>query len=83
VRLDLPRKLVRGLGAGGEAHERLDDVAAQLVGRGDGGRLDDLGVLDDRRLDLERADPVAGRDDDVVVSPLVPAVAVLVAAKKP
>src|SRR4029078_11985369 len=32
------------------------------------------------RLDLERADPVAGRDDHVVRAPLVPDVAVLVHA---
>src|SRR4029078_9478228 len=33
------------------------------------------------RLDLERADPVAGRDDHVVGPPLVPDVAVLVHAR--
>src|SRR4051794_4281039 len=35
-------------------------------------------VLDARRLDLERPDPIAGRDDHVVGAPRVPVVAVLV-----
>ncbi len=50
------------------------------VGRGHGGGLDHAGMRDDRGLDLERADAVAGRDDHVVVASLVPDVAVLVLA---
>ena len=44
-------------------------------------RLDDRRVLEQRALDLERADAVAGRDDDVVGAADEPEVAVLVAAR--
>jgi hypothetical protein len=37
-------------------------------------------VRHQRRLDLERPDPVAGRDDQVVVASLLPEIAVLVGA---
>jgi hypothetical protein len=37
-------------------------------------------VRDQRRLHLEGADPVAGGDDDVVLAPLEPEVAVLIRA---
>src|SRR3954462_3653773 len=60
--LDLIPELVRGLGALGEDDECLDDVAAALVGGGHGGGLEHRRVLDARRLHLEGADPVAGRD---------------------
>src|SRR6185436_21179393 len=62
----------------GEHDERLHDVAAALVGRGHGGGLLYGRVLDARRLDLERADSVPGRDDHVVGAAGVPDVAVLV-----
>ena len=58
------------------AHDR----AALGVGGGDGRGLGDRGMLDQRRLDLEGADPVAGREDHVVEAALEPQVAVLVAA---
>src|SRR5689334_4852720 len=32
---------------------------------------------EERRLDLERTDPIAGREDQIVVAPLVPEVAIL------
>src|SRR3954449_7908514 len=78
--LDLVDELVRALLALGEHDEGLDDVPAALVGRGDRGRLRHAGVLEQDGLDLERADPVARRDDDVVGPALVPDVAVLVDA---
>ena len=62
----------------GEHDERLDDVALDLVGRGDRRRLAHRRVLEARRLDLERPDPVAGGDDHVVGAARVPDVAVLV-----
>ena len=71
-------ELVRRLVAVGEHDERLDDVAAQLVGRRDDRGLAHRRMLEARRLDLERADPVAGRDDHVVGAADVPVVAVLV-----
>jgi hypothetical protein len=76
--LDLVGQLVGGLVALGEDDERLDDVAAALVGRGDRGRLAHRRVLDAGGLDLERPDPVAGGDDHVVGAARVPVVAVLV-----
>src|SRR4051794_18551750 len=79
--LDLVDELVRALLALGEHDEGLDDVPTALVGRGDRGRLRHAGVLEQDRLDLERADPVARRDDDVVGPALVPDVAVLVDAR--
>src|SRR5580693_7114891 len=39
-------------------------------------------MLETRRLDLERADPISGGDDHVVGTPLVPEVAVLVGASR-
>ena len=66
----------------GEHDERLDHVALDLVGRGDRGRLAHRRVLDAGRLDLERADPVAGGDDHVVGAPGVPDVAVLVHGRR-
>ena len=65
----------------GEDDERLDDVATQLVRRRDRGRLAHRRMLQARRLDLERADAVAGGDDHVVGAALVPVVAVLVLAR--
>src|SRR3954453_18294672 len=56
VALDGLDELVGRLVAVGEHDERLDDVAANLVGRGDGRRLLDRRVLEAGRLDLERAD---------------------------
>ena len=72
------RRLVARLVALGDHDERLDDVALDLVGRRDRRRLADRRVLEARRLDLERADPVAGGDDHVVGAAGVPDVAVLV-----
>ena len=82
VRLDLLDQLVGALVALGEHDERLDHAAAALVGRGDRRRLLDRRVLEAGRLDLERPDPVAGRDDHVVGAALVPDVAVLVEARR-
>src|SRR3954452_7428324 len=76
--LDLITELVRGLGALGEDDERLDQVAAALIGGGHGGGLAHRRVLDARRLHLEGADPVAGRDDHVVGAAGVPVVTVLI-----
>ena len=71
-------------GEGGVAVAQHDhrphDRAALLVGGGDGGGLGDGRVGDERRLDLERTDPVAGRDDHVVGSALEVKPAVLVLA---
>ena len=78
--MDLAGELVGRFGVGQDTYERLDDVAAQMVGRGDRSCLDDLWMGDERRLDLEGADPVAGGDNDVVVASLVPDVAVVVLA---
>ena len=67
---------------GGEAvaqhDDRAHDRAALVVGRGDDRRLGHRRVLDERRLDLERADPVAGGDDHVVGAALEVQEAVLV-----
>ena len=68
---------------GGEAvaqhDDRADDRAALVVGRGHDRGLGDGRVRDERRLDLERADPVARGDDHVVGAALEVEAAVLVA----
>ena len=56
--------------------DRPHDRAALLVGRGDRCGLGHGRVGHERRLDLERADPVAGGDDHVVRAALEPEVAV-------
>lgn len=58
--------------------ERLDDVAARVVGRRDDRALRHRGVLERCLLDLEAGDVVAGRDDHVVGADLEPEVAGLV-----
>ena len=90
-----PRRAVRGRGraararsassastAGRERHERLDDLPGDRVGHADHARLGDRRVLEQRALDLERPDQVAGRLDDVVAAPDEPEVAVVVAARE-
>ena len=60
--------------------DRAHDAAALLVGRRHDRGLGHRGVGDERGLDLERADPVAGGDDHVVEPALEVEVAVVVAA---
>src|SRR4051794_32426109 len=79
VLLELPRELLGGL-AVAEDDDRPDDGAALGVRRRHRRRLGDAGVGDERRLDLEWADPVAGGQDQVVAAPLVEEVAVVVGA---
>src|SRR5579884_691481 len=52
--------------AGPERHERLRHLAPGLVRRGDDRALQDGRVGRDRLLDLDRADVLAARDDDVL-----------------
>ncbi len=83
VLLQLAHQLRRGRVALVAQHDhRAHDRAALLVGGGHRGGLGDRGVRDQRRLDLERADPVAGGDDHVVVAPLEVQPAVLVCAHR-
>ncbi len=60
--------------------ERDDRLAGVLVVLADHRRLGDVGVGDDRRLDLGRGEPVTGDVDDVVDAPDHPQVAVPVSA---
>src|SRR5205085_6585834 len=80
--LDLGRELVGGRVTTSGDDERLDDIAAELVGRRDRGRFLDARMLEADGLDLERADAVARRDDHVVGAALVPDVAVLVLSRR-
>ena len=64
-----------------EHDERLHDLAAIDVGLPDDGALGDRGVLEQRALDLERADAVYGAEDHVVGAPDEPEVPVLVARR--
>ena len=68
-----------GLVPGGEHHERLRHGQAQRVGARHDRRLGHRLVLDEHALELERADPVVGRLEDVVGAPDVGDVAVGVA----
>ena len=79
VLLDVVGRPGGRLGVGARHDVGLDDVAAFLVGLGNDGPLGDRGVFAQRRLDLEGADAVARRDDDVVGAALEPEVTVLVA----
>ena len=64
-----------------QRHERDDRLAGVLVVLADHGRLGDVGVGDDRRLDLGGGEPVPGDVDDVVDAPDHPEVAVAVAPR--
>ena len=64
---------------GPQDDERLDDLAAVEIGDADDCALGDRGMLEQRALHLERADPVRGRDDHVVGAADEPQVPVLVA----
>ena len=66
VLLELGAQLRAGSEPLAQHDHRADDGTAFLVGRGDGRGLGDRGVRDERRLDLEWADPVARGDDHVV-----------------
>jgi hypothetical protein len=61
--------------------KRADDLGALRVGLADDAGLDDGRVLQQRRLHLERADPVRRGGDHVVLAALEPDVAVGVAAR--
>ena len=61
-----------------ERHERDDRLPGVLVVLADHGRLGDVGVGDDRRLDLGGREAVAGDVDDVVDAADHPEVAVAV-----
>ena len=55
--------------------KRLDDLAPDLVGLADDGNIQDSRMRDQRTLDLERPDPVAGTLDHVVLAPDEPKIA--------
>ena len=76
--LQLPGQVVAGLGTVAQDDDGAHRLAANLVGGRDRGGLGDGGVGEQRRLDLEGPDPVAGGDDHVVAAALEPEVAVLV-----
>ena len=66
-------------GEDGPKHdERLHDLAAFRVGLADHGALRDGWVFEQGTLDLERADPVRGRQDHVVGATREPEVAVVI-----
>ena len=79
VLLQLAGQLLAGLTVAGH-DDRPHDGAALWVWCGDRGGFGDVGVREQRRLDLEGADPVAGGEDDVVVAALEVEIAVLVGA---
>ena len=81
VLADLGDELVGALEVALERDEGADRLAGVLVGLADDGRLGDLRVGDDRRLDLGRREAVAGDVDHVVDAPDDPEVAVLVPAR--
>ena len=58
---DLADQVVVALEVALERHERGDRLAGVLVGLADHGGLGDLGVRDDRGLDLGGGQPVARR----------------------
>ena len=54
--------------SGVQYDEGLDDLAPLIVGLADHGALSNSVVFEQAALDIERADPVAGRGDDIVTS---------------
>ena len=76
-----PQRLAR-LEAGLQRDEGLDHLADHRVGLADDAGLGDRRVLHQHALDLERADQVAGRLDDVVGAADEPEVAVGVAPRQ-
>ena len=76
--LQLAGQLVGGRSTIPQDDDRADHGPALGVGGGDRRGLCDGRMGDERRLDLEGADPVAGGEDQVVAPPLEPEVAVLV-----
>ena len=79
VLLQLAREPRARLVPGAKDDERLDDLAAVEIGHAHDRALGDGGMLEERALDLERADAIRGGDDHVVRPPDEPEVAVLVA----
>src|SRR5208337_418308 len=63
----LGERVARGI-ALPQDDEGLDDFGTFRVRLPDRRRLAHSGMLDQRALDLERADPITGRGDDVVVA---------------
>src|SRR5436309_1817231 len=78
VLLEVEDEAVTGFVARPEDDERLHDLPAVGVRLADDRALGDRLVLEQRALDLERPDPVGGREDDVVRAAGEPQVAVLV-----
>src|SRR3954453_544391 len=63
VFLELSHELIASRVAIAQHHDGTDNPSAYLVGRADRGGLRNSFGAHERRLDLERADSVAGRDD--------------------
>ena len=81
VLLELGGEAVGRLLPRAEDDERLHDLAAVEVGHADDGALGDRRMLEERALDLERADAIRRRDDHVVRAPDEPEVPVRVARR--
>src|SRR5690348_11227768 len=77
--LQRPLRLGAELGTGPQHHDGLDDHASLLVRGADHRHLGDVGMAEQRLLDLRPGDVVAGADDHVVGPRLVGEVAVPVA----
>ena len=80
--LQLARERGGGVEPVAEHHDGAHDAAALRVRGGDDGDLRDGRWRGERRLDLERPDPVAGGDDHVVAAALEEEEAVLVDARR-
>src|SRR5512140_2324044 len=75
---DLEVEILAGREARLQGDEGFDDLEVDGVRLADDGRFGDRRVFEQGGFDLERADQVAGRVDDVVVAPGEPVVSVLV-----
>ena len=78
-RISLISILVADVPSPFSVHEGGDGLTGALVGPADDGRLGHRRVVDERRLDFEGRDPVAGDVHDVVDPAEQPDVAVVVA----
>ena len=76
---ELPGELLAGGDVGTDGHEREDGLPAHRVVLADHRRLGDRRMVDERRLDLDGGDAVAGDVHHVVDAAEQPVVALLVA----
>src|SRR5581483_5823954 len=80
--LELAHHRFAALGAGFEADKRLDERTAIGIGARHHRRFHDRRMFEQNAFDLERSNPIAGRDDNVVGATDEPQIAVAIAPRE-